>query len=47
VNFDGAAALEGAAALDDAAVADAAFLAEYARTLMAGVDQMAQWLEAV
>jgi len=47
VNFDGAAALEGAAALDDAAVADPTFLADYAGTLMAGIERMAQWLEAL
>ncbi|WP_082673946.1 pyridoxal phosphate-dependent aminotransferase [Thiohalocapsa sp. ML1] len=47
VNFDGAAALEGAAALNDAAVADAGFLAEYCADCMAGIERMAQWLEAL
>jgi aspartate aminotransferase len=47
VNFDGAAALEGAARLDDGARADAAFLAAYCADCMAGIERMAQWLEAL
>lgn len=47
VNFDGARALAGAADLDDEAVADAGFLAAHCADSMAGIERMAQWLEAL